>query len=115
MIGEVVSHYRILEKLGEGGMGVVYKAEDTNLKRTVALKFLHASDDVPRLMREARVAASLNHPNICTVYDVDPEGGFLAMELVEGKRLTNCVLMEAGCPVYPRRAAHAAGVNSGTF
>ena len=85
MVGKTISHYRILEKLGEGGMGVVWKAEDLLLKRIVALKFLHASDDLPRLLREAQVAASLNHSNICTVHEVDPERGFLAMELVEGE------------------------------
>src|SRR5512142_2250463 len=87
MTGQTISHYRILEKLGEGGMGVVWKAEDLHLKRVVALKFLHASDDLARLLREAQVAASLNHPSICTVYQVDPEHGFLAMELVEGESL----------------------------
>ena len=87
MTGQTVSHYRILEKLGEGGMGVVWKAEDLLLKRIVALKFLHASDDMPRLLREAQTAGSLNHPNICTIHEVDPERGFLAMELVEGESL----------------------------
>jgi serine/threonine protein kinase len=68
-------------------MGVVYKAEDTRLRRLVALKFLHAADDVPRLLREAQAAASLTHPNIAGVYEVDPERGFLAMEWVEGRTL----------------------------
>ena len=87
MTGQTISHYRILDKIGEGGMGVVYKAEDTLLNRIVALKFLHATDDMPRLLREARAAASLNHPNVCTVYEVDPEHGFLAMEFVDGESL----------------------------
>jgi TolB-like protein/predicted Ser/Thr protein kinase len=86
-VGATISHYRILEKVGEGGMGTVWKAEDVHLQRTVALKFLHAADDVPRLLREAQAAASLSHPNICTVYEVDPERGFLAMEWVEGRTL----------------------------
>ena len=84
MTGQTISHYRILEKLGEGGMGVVYKAEDTKLKRIVALKFLPPQHR-ERFLREAQAAASLNHPNICTIHEVDEEHGFLAMELVEGK------------------------------
>ena len=87
MVGRTISHYQILEKLGEGGMGVVYKARDTQLERLVALKFLHSSEDVPRLLREAKVGASLNHLNICTVHEVNPEHGFIAMELVEGPSL----------------------------
>jgi tetratricopeptide (TPR) repeat protein/predicted Ser/Thr protein kinase len=87
MIGQRLSHYGILEKLGEGGMGTVYKALDTDLDRLVALKFLHASGDVPRLLREAKTAASLNHPNICAVHEVNLEHGFIAMELVEGQSL----------------------------
>jgi serine/threonine protein kinase len=84
--GQIVSHYRIIEKLGAGGMGVVYKAEDTTLRRTVALKLLpeHALDNRERFLREAQAAAALNHPNICTVFEVDEEHRFLAMELIDG-------------------------------
>ncbi len=114
MIGKTISHYRILEKLGEGGMGVVYKAEDLSLERPVALKFLSpramgTEEDQRRFVHEAKTAASLNHPNICTIYEIADAGGetFIAMEYVEGENLRARIAADIGRGLA---AAHDRGI-----
>src|SRR5689334_7608627 len=127
MIEETVSHYRVLQSLGAGGMGVVYKAEDLRLSREVALKFLppdrtHDPHTKNRFLREARTASALNHPNVCTIYEIDEYNGsqFIAMELLQGESLDQLIkgqalevaqLLDLGIQIADGLdAAHALGI-----
>src|ERR1700674_3225858 len=130
MPSQLISHYRILGHLGSGGMGAVYRAEDTTLHRTVALKLVpesvaHGSNVYERMRHEARAASALNHPNICTIYEVGEDAGemFIAMEYIEGRTLAELIrqgplptetVLRYGCQITSALGhAHERGVIHG--